>query len=515
MTTETSPLARIARAATLVMALFVVSRALGLVREMVIGAQFGASADLDAYLAAFRLPDLLFTLVAGGALASAFIPTFSERLANDDTSGAWNLASKVANLLVLSLTGLAILAGIFAPWLVEHIIAPGFSPEQQALTVSLMRWMLVSTVIFGLSGLVMGILNAYQHFLLPALAPVFYNLAIILAALFLAPSMGIMALAVGVVAGSILHLLVQVPGLVHFHARWTASISLADAGVREVLRLMGPRVLGLAVVQINFMVNVFLASNLIAGSISALNYAWLIMLLPQGIFAQAIATAAFPTFATQAAKGERKAMQDTLGGILALLLFLTIPASVLLFQLRYPIISLLLERGAFDAQATSMTAYALAFFSIGLVGHAVVEITARGFYALKDTITPVTVGIAAMIVNVLLSLLLIGPLAHGGLALANSTATLIEMVVLLWLLRGKLGGWQESMVGRSLLKTVAASAVMAVVVAVLLQIMDGWSQPVQAVLIGGIAVVVYVVAAWLLRSPEVRALPKLLRRSGG
>ena len=329
------------------MALFVVSRVLGLVREMVIGAQFGASADLDAYLAAFRLPDLIFTLVAGGALASAFIPTFSERLANDDANAAWGLASKVANLLVLALTGLAILAGIFAPALVEHIIAPGFSPEQQALTVSLMRWMLVSTVIFGLSGLVMGILNAYQHFLLPALAPVVYNLAIILAALFLAPSMGVMALAAGVVAGSILHLLVQVPGLIHFHARWTASLSLADAGVREVLRLMGPRVLGLAVVQINFMVNIFLASNLVAGSISALNYAWLIMLLPQGIFAQAIATAAFPTFSHQAARGERKAMQDTLGGILALLLFLTIPASVLLLQLRYPIIITAARAGRF------------------------------------------------------------------------------------------------------------------------------------------------------------------------
>lgn len=508
MTTNASPLARIARAATLVMALFVVSRALGLLREMVIGAQFGASADLDAYLAAFRLPDLLFTLVAGGALASAFIPTFSERLARDDEGDAWDLASKVANLLVLSLTVLAILAGVFAQPLVAHIIAPGFSPAQQALTVSLMRWMLVSTIIFGLSGLVMGILNAYQHFLLPALAPVFYNLAIILAALFLAPSMGVHALVLGVVIGAFLHLLVQVPGLTHFHARWTPSLSLADPGVREVLRLMAPRVLGLAVVQVNFMVNVFLASGLVAGSISALNYAWLIMLLPQGIFAQAIATAAFPTFSHQAAKGERKAMQDTLGGILALLLFLTIPAAVLLYQLRFPFISLLLERGAFDAHATEMTAYALAFFSIGLVGHAVVEITARGFYALKDTITPVTVGVSAMLGNVLLSLLLIKPLAHGGLALANSTATLVEMVVLLWLLRSKLGGWRESQVGRSLLKTLVASAIMAAAVALLLQMLGDWSQSVQAIVIGGAAVIVYVVTAWILRSPEVRALPQ-------
>ena len=292
-----SPFERIARAAGLVMVLFVASRALGLVREIVIGAHFGASAELDAYLAAFRLPDLLFTLVAGGALASAFIPTFSERLALGDRASAWDLAAKVANLLLLALTGLAMLAALLARPLVEHIIAPGFTPEQQALAASLMRWMLISTVIFGISGLVMGILNAFQHFLLPALAPVFYNLSIIVAAVTLAPQLGVRALVIGVVVGAVLHLLVQAPGLIHFGARWSPATSLADPGVREVMKLMAPRVLGLAVVQINFMINVFLASGLVTGSISALNYAWLIMLLPQGIFAQAIATAAFPTFA--------------------------------------------------------------------------------------------------------------------------------------------------------------------------------------------------------------------------
>jgi putative peptidoglycan lipid II flippase len=202
---------RIARAASLVMALFIVSRALGLVREMVIGAQFGASAELDAYLAAFRLPDLLFTLVAGGALASAFIPPFSERLAHKDLNGAWALASKVGNLLLLSLIALAVLAGVLARPLVAHIIAPGFPPEQQALTVNLMRWMLVSTVIFGVSGLIMGVLNSFHHFLLPALAPVFYNSAILLAAWLLAPSMGIHALVGGGGVGASLHLLIQVP----------------------------------------------------------------------------------------------------------------------------------------------------------------------------------------------------------------------------------------------------------------------------------------------------------------
>ena len=509
---QSTPLSRIARAASLVMVLFVASRAFGLLREMVIGARFGASADLDAYLAAFRLPDLLFTLVAGGALASAFIPTFSERLAHRDEAGAWELAAKVANLLVLALTVLAVLAALSARPIVEHFIAPGFSPAQQTLTISLMRWMLISTVIFGLSGLVMGVLNSYQHFLLPALAPVVYNVSILLAAWFLAPRWGVQALVVGVLVGAVLHLLVQVPGLWHFKARWRPSVSLADAGVREVLRLMAPRMLGLAVVQLNFMVNIFLASHLASGSISALNYAWLIMLLPQGIFAQAIATAAFPTFAHQAANGERDAMQSTLGSILALLLFLTVPAAILLFLLRVPLISLLLQRGAFDAHATQMTAAALRFYALGLIGHAVVEVVARGYYALKDTLTPVLVGVAAITMNIVLSLWWVQPLGHGGLALANSVATLAEMAVLLWLLRGRLGGWNERAVGHSLLRTLAASTVMTVVVLWLMRTLTLWPAPVQAVVFGVIALMVYAAAAWALRSPEIRALPRLLRR---
>ncbi len=506
-----TPMNRIARAASLVMALFIVSRALGLVREMVIGAQFGASAELDAYLAAFRLPDLLFTLVAGGALASAFIPTFSERLALKDMDGAWALASKVGNLLLLSLIALAVLAGVLARPLVAHIIAPGFPPEQQALTVELMRWMLVSTVIFGVSGLIMGILNSFHHFLLPALAPVFYNLSIILAAWLLAPVMGIHALVVGVVVGASLHLLIQVPGLIRQKARWTPSLSLADPGVREVLRLMAPRVLGLAIVQINFIVNVFLASHLVEGSISAMNYAWLIMLLPQGIFAQSIATAAFPTFSHQAALGEQRAMQHTLGGLFSLLIFLTLPSAVILILLRQPIVALLLQRGAFDARDTQMTAYALGFFALGLVGHALVEVSARSFYALKDTKTPVFIGVTAMALNVLLSLLLIKPLAIGGLALANATATTLEMLMLLWMLRRKLGGWEERRVFTSLARAAGASALMAGLIYGLMTLAPGLSLQWQAIIFGSLAVGFYLLLSLLIKSPELAALPRMLR----
>ncbi len=513
MSSETSaPLRRIARAATLVMALFIVSRALGLIREMVIGARFGASADLDAYLAAFRLPDLLFTLVAGGALASAFIPTFSERLAHGDLEDAWALASKIGNLLLVSLITLAVIAGLLARPLVQTLIAPGFSPAQQALTVSLMRWMLVSTVIFGISGLFMGILNSFHHFLLPALAPVLYNSSIILAAMLLAPGMGVYALAFGVVAGASLHLAVQVPGLIRFRARWRASLSLADPGVREVLRLMAPRVLGLAVVQINFIVNVFLASHLPEGSISALNYAWLIMLLPQGVFAQSLATAAFPTFSHQAARGERAAMRRTLGGLFALLIFLTLPAAALLILLREPIVALLLQRGAFDTQDTHMTAYALGFFALGLVGHALVEISARSFYAMKDTKTPVIIGVAAMGLNVLLSLILIHPLAHGGLALANALATTLEMSALLWMLRRRMGGWQESRVALSLARAGLATGLMAGLIYGLKAQFPGLPLTWQAVIFGSLAVGMYLFFAWVLRAPELTALPRLVFR---
>jgi len=344
--------AQIARAAGLVMALFVVSRALGLLREMVISHQFGTGGDLDAYLAAFRLPDILFQIVAGGALASAFIPTFATYWAKGSEKGAWRLASAIINLVLVLTTALAILAALLAPWLVRTVVAPGFDPPRQVLTAELMRMMLITPAIFGVSGVIMGILNARRHFLLPALAPILYNLGIIAGAVILAPTMGVRGLAVGVVAGALGHLLVQVPGLVHYGMQYTPILGLRDAGVHEVGRLMLPRMVGLAAVQVNFLVNTILASGLVAGSLAALNYAWLLMLLPQGVFAQAVATAAFPTFSAQAAKGQRTALRSTLAATLRAVLYLAVPAAVGLIVLRVPLVQLVFERGAFTATST-------------------------------------------------------------------------------------------------------------------------------------------------------------------
>ena len=523
-TVPISHLSRIARAATLVMALFIASRVLGLLREVVIAHQFGTSAQMDAYLAAFRLPDFLFYVVAGGALGSAFIPTFTGYVARQDMPGAWRLASAVVNWVILILSLLGAIAAVFAPWIVRQLYAD-FSPEQQALTIELMRWMLISTVIFGVSGVLMGILNAQQHFLLPALAPVIYNVAIILGAWLLGPIWGVHGLTAGVVLGAAGHLLVQLPGLVWSKQpmQYRPVLPLGDAGVREVGRLMGPRVLGLAAVQLNFVVNTVLAASLATGSVTALNYGWIIMLLPQGVISQSVATALFPTLAALAATGEWAEMRRVFGLTLRTMLFLTLPAAVGLILLAEPIVGLLLQRGAFDEISTQRTAWALSLFSLGLVGHAVVEIAARAFYALKNTKTPVTIGILAIAVNVVLSIVLmrlfarLGWMPHGGLALANAIAVTLEMVVLLVLLRPVMGGLSVDGLTASLVKLALATGGMTLTVLVtkpFLPAQPAWAAGLLGLAIGG---AIYLGLAYLLKVEalklvEQRILGRIKRR---
>jgi putative peptidoglycan lipid II flippase len=502
---------QLARAAALVIGAYVLSRVLGLGREIIIGREFGTTRELDAYLAAFRIPDLIFQLIAGGALGSAFIPTFTTYLAHSRESDAWRLASSIVNLVLVVLTASALLAAVLAPWLVSAM-APGFTADEQALTVQLMRTMLVSPVVFGLSGVVMSVLNSYQHFLVPALAPAVYNLCIIGGAAFLAPRIGVFGLAAGVVAGAFMHLGIQIPQLVWQGASYRPMIDLSHPGVREVGRLMLPRVLGLATVQVNFLVNTFLASRLVEGSLAALNYAWLLMLLPEGIFAMSIATAAFPTFSDLAARGRREELRSTLSETLRLILFLSIPSTVALIVLREPLVRLLLERGRFDPSSTHAVAWALQFYALGLVAHSALEILTRGFYSMHDTRTPVAVGIGAMILNVVLSLVLIRPLQHGGLALANSTATIVETVLLLTILRGRLGGIENATLLRSAAKTGLATTVMGVAILWFTTSTETSSSLVQAggaVIVGGL---LFLVVSAIMRSEELRALRSIVRR---
>ncbi len=425
---------------SLVGASFALAAGAGLLRNVIIARQFGIGADLDAYYAAFKLPDLLFTVAAGGALATAFIPVFVDFLAEKDRQGAWRLASAITNLVLLAVSGMAILSALLAPWLVRTVIAPGFDPQQQAETAAVMRLVLVSTVIFGVSGVQGSVLHGFKHFLLPALAPVVYPLGIVAGALWLAPTWGVRGLAVGAVAGAFLYLMIKVPGLVRYGFRWWPVLDLDSPAVRRVAVLMGPRVLDLGVFHLTLLATTNLASRLGAGSVSALEWGWDAMQLPETIIGTAFGLVAFPTMAELAARGNLTGLRHTLGETLRVVLALTVPAAVGLILLGRPLLQLLYQRGAFDAAATDAVYGALRLYALGLMGHACLELAARAFFAQQDTTTPLLVAVGSAGANILLGVLLMGPMGHTGLALANSLAVSAEVSVLLLILRRRLGG---------------------------------------------------------------------------
>jgi putative peptidoglycan lipid II flippase len=512
--TQPSHSRRLVQAATLVMLFFVTSRVLGLVRDIIITRQFGTTREYEAYLAAFRIPDLIFNIVASGALGSAFIPVFSTLIGRNDTERGWQLASRVINIVLVLTTALGIVVALFAQTIVSSTVAVGFAPGDQALTANLMRVMLLTPIIFGVSGIVSGILNSHHHFVLPALAPLAYNVGIIGGALFLAPipSFGVFGLALGVVAGAFLHLAVQIPWLVRARMVYYAGFGLRDEMVRTVIRLMLPRTVGIAAVQINFLVNTILASTLPEGRLAALTIAFALILLPEGVIAQSIATVLFPTFAQLEAHGERTALRKAFSTAFRVVLFLTIPASVGLILLRTPLIELLYQRGEFTADSTAQTAFALQFYAVALFAHSGLEILTRAFYALHDTVTPVKVGAASIALNIVLSLLLLQPLAQGGLALATSLATILEMLTLLYLLRTRLGGIDGIRILNSLIKIVSASAAMGLAVLLVVQALDHMS--VWIITLGGLSVGVlaFFAATSLLRSEEIALAWRLAHR---
>ena len=522
MTASTPSATRqIARAAGTVTLAFLLTQLIGLGRGIIIYRAFGTSTDLDSFNAANRVAELLFNLMAGGALGSAFIPTFTGLLTHEQRPLAWKLASSVANLLLLVLTLVAALAAIFAPQIVRgglFYLAPDLPPGQEALTVLLLRTLMPTVVVFGLSGLVMGILNAHQRFWLPAIAPAMYSLGQIGGVLLLPPEWGIHRLAIGALVGALLHLLVQLPGLLRLRGSYTLTLGMHLAEVRQVAGLMGPRILGVAVVQINFIVNTILALSLPEGSVSAVTLAFTLMLMPQVAIAQSAAIAAMPTFSAQVALGKLDELRGALAATLRTVLLLAVPATVGLILLRFPLIRFLYEGGEFTSRSTELVAWALLWYTAGLVGHSLVEILARAFYALHDTRTPVAVGAAAMTLNILFSFAFLalfrrwGWLPHGGLALANSLATALEMVGLLFLMRRKLGGLEGPTVWRGVLHALLGALVMGMALAGWLALganFPAWLVAGGGMLLGGL---VYALIMLGLGVPEAWGLLQALRR---
>ncbi|MGC8811342.1 MAG: murein biosynthesis integral membrane protein MurJ [bacterium] len=461
---------KIAKAASIVGAATLLSRIFGYGRDMVVALLFGAGSATDAFFVAFRIPNLLRRLVGEGALTASFIPVYSEYLNQKSKEESDELVNASFSILTVSLIIIAGLGIIFSPLIVK-IMAYGFTKDAAKfhLTVLLTRIMFPYIFFIGLVALAMGVLNSWKHFTAPALAPVLLNICIIISALlfhkFLAEP--IISLALGVITGGVAQLSFQIPFLLRQGIRWRFFLNFSHPGVRRIGMLMAPSVLGLGVTQLNVLVSTFLASYLPQGSVSYLYYADRLLEFPMGIFAIAIATAVLPTMSDQRAKNDIRAMKETLAFSLRLTFLVIMPAMVGLIALRQPLINVLFQRGAFDAQATEMTAHALLFYALGLIFFAGVRIIVPAFYSLQDTKTPVKAASLALIANAVLGAWLMIPLKHGGLALATSLAAGINLAFLIIKLRRKIGSIGSPQLIRAFGQSLAASLVMGVAIYVI------------------------------------------------
>ena len=507
-----SSTSHVARSAALVAALFAGDKVLGLARDVIISRTFGASAQLDAYYAAFELPDGLFTILAGSAMATTLIPILSARITRDEHDEAWRLVSAVVNLALLIVAVGSVIAALFAPQVIRGV-APGFSAEQITLAAQLMRLVLIQTLVFTVSGILVGVLRAYQHFLLPALAPLCYTMGRIGGTLWLAPRWGIFGLAWGGMAGAVAYFLILLPGLLRFRARWWPTLIHPD--LKALLKLMGPRMLGLGATYLNFVLPTFLGSRLSAGAISAYEYGWRLMQFPETIIGTALGITVFPTLSALANRADRVGLRRTASWALRLVLALAVPAAVGLLVLGRPLTVLLFQGGAFDAATTDRVFLALQFFTLGLIFHSALEVTSRLFYAQRDMWTPLWAALAGLAINATLGWLLLPTLAQGSIALSNSLGVGFQVCFLLLVAWRRLRGIEARALLRSLARTLAASAVMAAVIVGFRSLTPRLGPRLTGV--GGLVLGagVYVFAAVLLGSEEIVHLPALLLRRDG
>jgi len=513
---------RIAKAAGIVSVSTFLSRILGFARDVIIANYFGAGSSADAFFVAFRIPNLLRRLLAEGSLTVSFVPVFTEYLTRRSKNDAFELVNVVFTVFSIVLAAVTIVGILLSPVIVK-VIAPGFinTSQKLELTILLTRIMFPYIFFVGLVALCMGILNSLRHFTAPALAPCLLNISMIVAILCFSRHFDqpILSIAIGVIIGGISQLVFQLPFLNRKGVRFRLDFNFSHPAIKRIGLLMFPAVFGVAVYQFNIFASTLIASLLPEGSISFLYYANRLIEFPLGIFAVALGTAMLPTMSEQASKKNFEELIDTLSFALRLALFVTIPAMVGLIVLRIPIISIFFQRGEFGNQATLFTADALLYYSLGLWAIAGSRIIVPTFYSLQDMRTPVKVAILTLLANIALSVILAFPLGlrHGGLALATSISSAINMVVLLMILRKRLGDIGARRILLSVLKISLSSIVMGVVV-FLFSRWISWNTASDfegrtLALIGGIpiGVIVFLLCSYLFKSEECHSFTKLIR----
>ena len=523
------------QSSAIVILLFGFDKVVGLARTLLVGRAFGTGPAFDAFTAANQLPEVFVTLISGGALAAAFIPVYSARLTSNRAREAARLANSTLTLVIAILGGISALGALIAPWLTSTLLVPDFSPELQTLTSDLMRIILLQTTIFGISGVLSSILNAHQHFALPALAPIALHLGYFVGLFVFVPAMGgdIHGLAWGTVVGGLLHILIQVPALIRYRIGYRPSLGLHLSGVREIIRLMGPRIVTLGTIQVADLFIIRLTSGLPSGSTSGYFYAYYLQQLPETLFGTAIGIVVFPTLAELFNARDIERMKRFAVNALKVVWMLTIPAGAGLILLGRPAIALILERGAFDAASTALVYSVLIFFSVRVVSEATLEIVARLFYAQHNTKTPMYASLVWLAVTVSLLYLFVDDLGVGGLALASTVGFTVQSGLLFFLNRRALGSLFEGELLLSLARALGATAGMAaVIIGVRRAIEDGFLDSLIAfaleatgnrlaeadissilfLALGGlVGVAAYLMLNYILGGRELPALVRLIR----
>jgi len=511
------------------------SRILGLFRDRLLAGKFGAGDVLDAYFAAFRLPDLIYSILVMGAISSAFIPIFAHYWQKEKKE-AWHLTSGILNLVSLILIFLAIIFIFFAPWLVS-LIAPGFSGEKREMTVLLTRIMFLSPIFLGVSSILSGVLQYFNRFFVSSLAPIMYNVGIIFGIVFLVPMMGVIGLAWGVVLGAFLHFLIKLPSAIYSGFHWQKIFSFYHEGIKKIVKLTIPRTVGLAGTQINFWIITAIASTLASGSIAIFNLSNNLQYVPIGIIGISFATASFPKLAKSFAEKDRENFAHSFYSTFNQILFWVLPISVGFFLLRAQIVRVVLGTGQFGWVDTRLTAAALGIFAFSIFAQSLIPLISRAFYSFHDTKTPVLISLASIALNIAFSFFFVWLLKQVnlfssfvsntlklsglndvsvlGLAIAFSLSSLLNFFILVRCFSKKVDFWQQKNILDGLVKSILSCAIMAVVIYALLNVSALFLNThtflgifLQAVIAGIIGVAVYFLSSLILKSEEAQTLVK-------